>query len=255
MAEHCPNCGHEVEAGARFCRNCGQDLHVSVPQDERIPTESVNVPPPPPQSTGRRFGFGRMLLLGCGGLLALLVLVVVIAVALVGGNNSSTSSSSSSSSDQNESESASSSSSSSKDTETKTVGIGETATVGDSSWLVNSAYPTTQLTDQFGVQPPKQGNFVVVDFTFTNNGNEAKTLSTPIINLFDSSNRKSSPDDDAFLYIPQDKNIFINQVNPGVSKDGEVIFSVAPDASGFKLEVQDTNYFSSAGKADIDLGF
>jgi hypothetical protein len=43
-------------------------------------------------------------------------------------------------------------------------------------------------------------------------------------------------------------------VNPGVIKNGEVIFSVAPGASGFKLEISDTNLFKT-GKAYVDLGF
>jgi hypothetical protein len=134
-----------------------------------------------------------------------------------------------------------------------TVAIGQTATVADASWVVTFAQPRTQLRSQFGSQS-KQGNFVVVDFTFTNNGNEAKTLTQNIIALYDSSGRKSSPGTDTFSYIPNDKNIFLDQVNSGVTKDGEVIFSVAPGASGFTLELSNTNFFKS-DKAYADLGF
>jgi len=134
-----------------------------------------------------------------------------------------------------------------------TVAIGQTATVADASWVVTSAQPRTQLRSQFGTQS-KQGNFVVVDFTFTNNGDESKTLTQNIITLYDSSGRKSSADTDTFSYISNEKNIFLDQVNPGVSKDGEVIFSVAPDASGFVLELRNTSFFKS-DKAYVDLGF
>jgi ferric-dicitrate binding protein FerR (iron transport regulator) len=43
-------------------------------------------------------------------------------------------------------------------------------------------------------------------------------------------------------------------VNPGVSREGEVIFTVAPDASGFTLETGDTDMFAD-GNAYVDLGF
>ena len=80
---NCPNCGRDIQSGMRFCPNCGQDQSVVVPQDQRIPTEDVPVPPPPsgsPRGGGRRkWVIG---LLGCGGLVALL-LVALLVVAIV----------------------------------------------------------------------------------------------------------------------------------------------------------------------------
>ena len=93
-----------------------------------------------------------------------------------------------------------------------------------------------------------------MDFNFRNDGDDAKTLHQAAINLFDGAGRESNPDTDAFGYIPSDKNIFLKQVNPGVTEDGQVVFTVAPDASNFELELRDTNLFS-ANKARVDLGF
>ena len=118
--------------------------------------------------------------------------------------------------------------------------------------VITDATPTSQLTAQFG--PPKQQNFVTVDFNFTNNGDKAKTLSTPIIKLIDSTGREFSADTDSWSYVPADRNLFLNQVNPGVTQPGTVIFTVPQGASGFKVQVQDTNYFTT-GKATVDLGF
>jgi hypothetical protein len=59
------------------------------------------------------------------------------------------------------------------------VGIGDPITVGDVEWTVTDARQTKQLTQQ-GVS--KQfakidlGNFVIVDFDFTNNGSDPVTL-------------------------------------------------------------------------------
>src|SRR5215203_6354662 len=86
----CPNCGRDIQSGMRFCPNCGQDQSVVVPQDQRIPTEDVPVPPPPsgsPRGGGRRkWVIG---LLGCGGLVALL-LVALLVVAIVSGPTNQT---------------------------------------------------------------------------------------------------------------------------------------------------------------------
>jgi hypothetical protein len=43
-------------------------------------------------------------------------------------------------------------------------------------------------------------------------------------------------------------------VNPGVTRPGEVIFTVAPGASGFKLQVGDTIPFTDKNDY-VDLGF
>ncbi len=97
--EHCHNCGGELQRGMKFCPHCGQDLAVIVPQEERIPTEDV---PVPPASSGPLFesqhidsqqGSGmskkwRIGLLGCGGLGLLLLALMV--VAIVSGSSNET---------------------------------------------------------------------------------------------------------------------------------------------------------------------
>jgi hypothetical protein len=50
------------------------------------------------------------------------------------------------------------------------------------------------------------------------------------------------------------KDIFLENVNPDVSREGEVNFTVASGASGFKLQVGDTNMFSDKN-GYVDLGF
>jgi hypothetical protein len=130
-----------------------------------------------------------------------------------------------------------------------TAGIGETVTAGDVSWQVTNARQATQLTSEF--MEPKQGNFVVVDFAFTNNGTEPVTLDGESLSLIDGEGRTFKTDPDTFGYIDPAKDIFLDQVNPGVAQQGEVIFTVAPDASDFTLEAGDTAIFSDeVGRID-----
>jgi hypothetical protein len=200
--------------------------------------------------TGTKLALG-----GCIGLILLSLLTVGGCFALIANveppSDSETGSSEAEPSEAESSREKKKSGSSKEEQSASTVSIGQPATVGDASWIVTSAEPRTRLTSQF--LPTKQGNYVVVDFRFTNNGNESKTLHQNALKLLDRDGREFDPDTDTFGYIPNERNIFLEQVNPGVTEDGEVIFSVAPGASGFRLEISDTNMFRT-DKAYVDLG-
>ena len=51
---------------------------------------------------------------------------------------------------------------------------------------------------------------------------------------------------------PLNQDLFLNQVNPGVSKEGRAIFDVTPDARGLILRCGDTNPFIGKN-AYVDL--
>ena len=114
--------------------------------------------------------------------------------------------------------------------------------------------PTSRTSSRaiFGTQ--KQGRFVVVDFTFTNNRNEEVTLDPDLhMILKDSKGREFGTDVDAWEFVPTDLNIFLEPVNPGVSTDGRVIYEVADDANGFTLTLDDVELMEEES-AVFDLG-
>ena len=130
--------------------------------------------------------------------------------------------------------------------------VGQTAKVGNVRWKVTDAFYTEQLKSNFGTQ--KRGNFVVVDFTFTNNRNEEVTLDPELhMVLKDSRGREFGSSLDAYEFVPMDLDIFLEPVNPGVSTDGRVIYEVAPDAKGFTLTLDDVEMMEDQS-AVFDLG-
>ena len=139
----------------------------------------------------------------------------------------------------------------------ETVAMGQPIRVGDVQWTVTDARQTNQLVQQ-GVSPQfaktEQGNYVVVDFEFVNNGSDALTLDNESLKLVDSQGRESGASSDQFFYVPRDKQIFLERVNPGVTKPGEAIFQVAPDASGFRLQAGDAKMFTDQN-GYVELGF
>jgi hypothetical protein len=130
--------------------------------------------------------------------------------------------------------------------------IGEPITVGDVQWTVTDAEQTDVVISRFG---SKQGNFVIVDVTFLNNSNQDITLATPFLPLLDSEGREFESDiEDSFFHVYAEENMFVDHVTPGTTKEGKIIFAVAPDASGFKLQVGEAKFASNETKY-IDLGF
>jgi hypothetical protein len=130
--------------------------------------------------------------------------------------------------------------------------VGQTATVANVVWKVSDAYLTDQLKSTFGTQ--KRGRFVVVDFTFTNNRDEEVTLDPQLhMILKDSQGREFGSDPDAWEFVPTNLNLFLEPVNPGLSKDGRVVYQVPPDANGFTLTLDDVELMEDK-TAVFDLG-
>lgn len=130
--------------------------------------------------------------------------------------------------------------------------IGEPVTIDEVQWVIDGAEFTNQLQDDFG--QVETGNFIVVDFTFSNNGSEAVNLRADVLTLLDNENRQNSPDTDRLFFVPAERNIIFEQINPGVSQEGTVIYTVAEGASDFTLQIESLGFFSS-DTASVDLGF
>ena len=147
--------------------------------------------------------------------------------------------------------------------------IGQTVKFSNVAWQVTTARQATKLKAPSRVAAndaafrnlqvlsakQKKGNFVIVDFLFTNNADEATTLNSASLTLLDGEGCEFEMNSDDFVYIAPGKNIYLENVNPGVTQDGEVIFTVAPDAKDFTLRAGDTDPFISDENAYIDLGF
>ena len=136
-------------------------------------------------------------------------------------------------------------------TEKTTASIGEPLTIGSVQWTVTDAQQLDKLFTPSGSEP---GNFISVDIAFTNNSNQDITLATPFFALVDSKGDEFQPDiDDNFMGVEPSKNMFADQVEPGTTKEGTIVFSVDPGTSGFKLRVGEAT-FASKKTGYIDLG-
>src|SRR5215208_4320380 len=212
---------------------------VPVPPPQPLPTTTA---PPPPRRESTVWRGTKLVFGGCVVLPVLLVIGFVGCFALfasgggVGGSGSGESRE--------------------RKAQRAAVDIGQPVHVGEVTWTVTNARQVSEIREkgfgQFG--ETKRGNFVIVEFTFTNNSSEAVTLDSASLSLIDSSGNESKVDPDYSSYVPANKEIFLENVNPDVRRPGEVVFTVASGASGFKLQVGDTNPFSGKN-GYVDLGF
>jgi hypothetical protein len=129
--------------------------------------------------------------------------------------------------------------------------IGEAIVVGDVAWAVTDVEESDILVSRLGSE---EGNFVIVDLTFQNNSNQDITFATPFVTLVDGQGREFEPDIEYnFTHIEPENNMFAAHVRPGVTKEGKIIYAVAPNSSGLLLQVGEAR-FASDQTAYIDLG-
>ena len=208
-----------------------------LPPPPQTPPSQV---PPPPYQPPRR-GWVKWVLIGGGGCLVLLLLLFVgfagCLAALSGGGGGGGTGGGDGEVSYDEARQ-------------QAVPIGETVETGDVAWTVNNV---TQATELSSLGQKKQGNFIIVDLTFINNGKEPVTLDSSSLAILDDQGRTHETDTDASMYVNPNKDLFLNQVNPGVTKEGRAIFDVAPDAKGLILRAGDTEMFSDKN-AYINLG-
>jgi hypothetical protein len=272
---YCGNCGNELSDDDQFCRSCGTPVH----QAATVPTPEaeVDVPPPPqpggaggaavPQQPAQQ-GFGRRhpILLGCLGVFGLLVVLIIIGAALGGGGDETAGGGGGGGGQQDQAQNQGQGQNQAQgqnqgqdqgqgQKKQAPARIGETVVVGDAAYTVTRAWRETVLRDPSGFDDPMQGNFVLVDFTVENRGDEPMSVSDIGLYVYDDQDRQYETETDIPLgAIPENKDLFLlDRINPGLSQDVRVVFSVPPDAKSFEMEVS-SGFFSTETRR-ISLGF
>lgn len=129
-------------------------------------------------------------------------------------------------------------------------GIGTAVRDGKFEFTVTAVEPGVGRVgdDLLGVDA--QGQFVLVHVTVTNIGDAAQMFDSSSQKLFDAQGREHSADSTAGIYLG-DANSFLNDINPGNSIQGVVVFDVPADAVPASIELHDS--FLSGG-TQVALG-
>ncbi|NMM17909.1 MAG: DUF4352 domain-containing protein [Cellulomonas sp.] len=93
--------------------------------------------------------------------------------------------------------------------------------------------------DAFGQKA--QGQFVLMHLTIKNIGDKAQYFDGSSQKAFDAQGREFSSDAGAAIYL-EDSNSFLNEINPGNTVTGTVVFDMPRDAAIAKLELHDSPF-------------
>lgn len=132
----------------------------------------------------------------------------------------------------------------------QSTGIGVPAQDGNFEFTVTSVETGIERIGNDFLHADAQGRFVLVHVTVTNVGNEARRFDGSNQSLIDDLGRTHSADTTAAIYL-EDSNSFLNQINPGNSVAGVVVFDIPADAEPASLELHDSMF---SGGVTVDLG-
>lgn len=167
----------------------------------------------------------------------LVIIVLVIALGSSGGSKTSTTGGSDA-----------------KQEQTKvTAKIGEVAQSSDLAFTVTGVKDYQSLGNSY-TRKDAQGVFKVVTLKIENTGKETKTIDSSMIKLRDSQGRtfERSIDGQTAKGLAQGQvDLFLQQVQPSLSVNGEIVFDIPKDAEGLVLEVRG-GLFATAAEIKLE---
>ncbi len=120
-----------------------------------------------------------------------------------------------------------------KKEEPKTAGIGETATVADVGFTVEAAEETNEIDsgNEFVENAKTDGKFVILDVKIDNGKKEALTINSSFFKI-KAGDVEYEPNTDGKVMMAMGDDMgdfFLEQINPGLSKSGKVVFELPAD--------------------------
>lgn len=195
--------------------------------------------PAPPVPEKRKNWFGRHTFLT--GLLALVV-IAVLAHAFTSGGDAPATTVSPAANGSNAATGASDA--------TKTAAIGQAVRDGKFEFTVTKVRTgVASVGDQYLGQKA-QGQFVLVTVTAKNIGDEAQLLADSSQKVRDAGGREFSADSAAAVYL-KDNDVLFNQINPGNSVTGVLVFDMPKGAVPASIELHDSPF---SGGVTVRLG-
>jgi hypothetical protein len=166
-------------------------------------------------------------------LLAIIVVIVIIVIASTSGGDDSSSTGGSSSDGP------------------KTVGLNEPARDGKFEFTVTGVDCSQSTIGADPVVDQANGVFCIASLNVKNVGDEAQTLDATSQYAYDAQNLKYSSDTAAEIYLPNGGGALFNQLNPGTSVTGQIVYDVPAGTKITKLELHDSAF---SGGVDVTVG-
>lgn len=123
----------------------------------------------------------------------------------------------------------------------QTAGIGTPVRDGKFEFTVTGLETgVAQVGNEF-LNEKAQGQFVLVHITVTNIGDQAQIFLDSNNTLVDTAGREHSANSSAGIYL-EDNDVWLNEINPGNSVTGTVVFDIPADAVPASLQLRDSMF-------------
>ncbi len=133
-----------------------------------------------------------------------------------------------------------------------TYKIGDSIQAGQFSWKITKVQTASQVGEEFYgtlMGEKADGIFIILSVEVKNTGTSAEYLMDSFLILVDEEGREFSPSSSAAIWIkPAGSALLFEQVNPGITKKGKIVYDVPTDVKSFDLKIADnlvSNSFSS----------
>jgi Domain of unknown function (DUF4352) len=201
---------------------------------------------PPKKSRGRTFA------IGCLGLVGVLVLLGIVAALAGGGDDPGTAVDQASPTTAGTRGTTATTRATTKTTATpapEAPKIGTPVRDGKFEFVVRKVdCGKTRIGDQY-VNTKAQGQFCLVHLKVTNIGKEAQTLDGSNQYLFGSGGQRFDADTEAAIYLDEAQT-FLEQINPGNTVNGIVVFDIPKSEKPTKIELHDSAF---SGGVTVEL--
>lgn len=182
------------------------------------------------------------------GVLALVLIGIIGSVANGGGSSNSTdtnagaSSASSAATQPSTSSAVKSAPAAPEPAAPKGAGLNQPVRDGNFEFTVKSIQCGLSQVGDSNFGQKAQGQFCLVKLHVSNIGQDARMLDGSSQYAFDAQGRKFDSDLGAAIYLGQDAQTFLNNINPGNAVDGTVVFDVPKTVKVAQLELHDSAF-------------
>ena len=214
------------------------------PQQPYPPQGGYGYPPGPPPHRKKKSSAPMVLLIIGAVVLVLFGGCAVLVAAVGGGGDGKPSTATAKVSD----EPTKKSSQPKKDEEPKAAGIGSVVRDGKFSFKVTKLGTATKVGGQY-LSKKAQGKFLLVYITVKNIGDEAQAFTGVAQKLYDAGGKEYEASSEAAIYLEDSKSLY-EEINPGNSVRGVVLFDVPKDMEPASIELHDS-VFSDGVKVSL----
>lgn len=117
-------------------------------------------------------------------------------------------------------------------------GLGDAVRDGQFEFVVSEVEPGLETVGADFIEEEAQGQFVLVTLSVTNIGDDAQYFSDSEQTLVDDQGREHSTSS-AGMFL-EDNDLWLQEINPGNTAEGVIVFDIPADATPVELELHDS---------------